>query len=85
MPNKPTRSNRYKKRINQEAKAAFVANKNLIGNMNTEGQSFPDLLNKINEAATIRSYPTQAIGRKRNMFLKTLALPFLRYCPCQTC
>ena len=74
MPNKPTRSNRYKKRINQEAKAAFVANKNLIGNMNTEGQSFPDLLNKINEAATIRSYPTQAIGRKRNMFLKTLAL-----------
>jgi hypothetical protein len=45
--------------------------------MNKEGISFSEFYKKVenvNEAANIRSYPSQALGRKRNMFLKAMAL-----------
>lgn len=74
----PSDSNSFKQRRHRRAKRLWLQHKDLIGqNMNTEGTSFSDFCKKIqnvNEAANIRSYPTQALGRKRNMFLKAMAL-----------
>jgi hypothetical protein len=45
--------------------------------VNIEGVSFfkfSEKMNKLNEDAQIRQYTPQALGRKRNMFLNTLAL-----------
>jgi len=71
----PSDSNSYRKERHQKAKAAWQQNKALIQqNMNTESNNFFDFYKKISEAVSIRPYPAQAIGRKRNMFLKALAL-----------
>jgi hypothetical protein len=71
----PSDSNSYKKERHQKAKAMWQQNKALIQqNMNTEPNTFSDFYKKISEAVSIRPYPSQAIGRKRNMFLKALAL-----------
>lgn len=71
----PSDSDSFKKERHQKAKALWQQNKALIQqNMNTESNTFSEFYKKVNEAVSIRPYPSQAIGRKRNMFLKALAL-----------
>jgi len=73
----PSDSNKFKKKRHLRAKHQWEANKDLIQSaMNTE-QTIFDFMNKmksIQEAANVKPYPAQALGRKRNMFLKALAL-----------
>lgn len=68
----PKYSNSRKQKDALTTKA--MANEFNINVENMSFSSFYDKLQKINEEASIKEYPPQAIGRKRNMFLKTLAL-----------
>lgn len=71
----PSDSNDYTQRRHRRAKRLWQQNKDLIRqSMRNESKTFSHLYREINEAANVKSYPSQALGRKRNMFLKALAL-----------
>lgn len=77
----PIDSNKFPKNRSRSAAINYRNSEPLIdmelGQIRTEGVSFFNLLSKIKtlkEDAQVKSYPPQALGRKRNMFLDTLTL-----------
>ena len=73
----PSDSNKFKKQRHLRAKHQWQQNKDAIEDIMQNEQTIFDFMNKmksVNEAASIKSYPAQALGRKRNMFMKALAL-----------
>jgi hypothetical protein len=73
----PSDSDSFGQRRNRRAKRLWQQHKNLIKqNMEptNEAKSFFKFYDKVQEEVSIRPYPTQALGRKRNMFLKAMAL-----------
>lgn len=73
----PSDSNKFKKQRHLRAKHQWEQNKDAIENIMQNEQTIFNFMNKmrsVTEAASIKSYPAQALGRKRNMFLKALAL-----------
>jgi hypothetical protein len=77
----PRDSRKFKRERHRLAMANFQGIKNLINDadteMNTENKTYFNLmstLSNLDEDAQVRNYSPQALGRKRNMFLNSLAL-----------
>lgn len=73
----PRDSNRFIRDRHRNAMGNYQLSKPLLDRVTgeqMENKTFFELINTLSEDAQVRSYSPQALGRKRNMFLNTLAL-----------